>query len=371
MRYVAAVLCVVLLSAACGSSAKSSERSVNTAQRRVTASEQAVADANGTLEKAKSTFCTDAKAYVDAIDRYGKVFDQSAATVGDLKTAGADLVAPRESVTASVEAVGAAQTALANAQKELAADQAALASAQAAASGSSTSSTRPPPSTTTTTLVPAATIDRVKRAESDFAAAAQGVSDNTAIAEATTAFNSAAFALEIAWLRVLADAGCLTDEQHKQAEAALTEYTTALQTALQTAGYYSGKIDGVYGPATVDAVKRLQTAHKLPATGYVDRATATALSAALAAKGGAAATRALTHTAAVQSTLKLAGYWTGPIDGHWTPELTDALKSFQSHLGVPPTGEVDAATLAALETAIATATAPGGAASSSTTSTTG
>jgi peptidoglycan hydrolase-like protein with peptidoglycan-binding domain len=73
----------------------------------------------------------------------------------------------------------------------------------------------------------------------------------------------------------------------------------------------------------------------------------------LASKGGAVASNALAQTAAVQSTLKLAGYWTGPVDGRWTPELTDALKKFQTDLGVPATGVVDVATLGALEAAIA------------------
>jgi peptidoglycan hydrolase-like protein with peptidoglycan-binding domain len=50
--------------------------------------------------------------------------------------------------------------------------------------------------------------------------------------------------------------------------------------------------------------------------------------------------------------LKLTGYWTGPIDGKWTPELTDALKQFQTALGVPPSGSVDAVTLAAFEQAL-------------------
>ena len=55
----------------------------------------------------------------------------------------------------------------------------------------------------------------------------------------------------------------------------------------------------------------------------------------------------------MQTVLKLTGYWTGPIDGNWTQELTDALKKFQTALGVPPTGAVDAATLAAFEQALA------------------
>jgi peptidoglycan hydrolase-like protein with peptidoglycan-binding domain len=75
----------------------------------------------------------------------------------------------------------------------------------------------------------------------------------------------------------------------------------------------------------------------------------------VAAEGGAAAAQALAHTAAVQSTLKLAGYWTGAVDGQWTPELTDALKAFQTALGVPATGAVDAATLNALQVTIAEA----------------
>jgi len=68
----------------------------------------------------------------------------------------------------------------------------------------------------------------------------------------------------------------------------------------------------------------------------------------------------------VQQTLKLAGHWSGPVDGTWTPALTEALKAFQTELGVKPTGTVDAATIAALEKAIAEARAePSESASSS------
>ena len=38
----------------------------------------------------------------------------------------------------------------------------------------------------------------------------------------------------------------------------MTAYTTTLQTELQLVGYYNGAIDGIYGPATVEGVKRLQ-----------------------------------------------------------------------------------------------------------------
>ena len=54
----------------------------------------------------------------------------------------------------------------------------------------------------------------------------------------------------------------------------MTTYTTTLQTELQQVGYYEGAVDGIYGPLTVDGVKRLQADNDLPETGFVDRATA-------------------------------------------------------------------------------------------------
>jgi peptidoglycan hydrolase-like protein with peptidoglycan-binding domain len=130
--------------------------------------------------------------------------------------------------------------------------------------------------------------------------------------------------------------------------------TVALQRDLADAGYYEGRVDGVYGPETVAAVEALQKANGLPETGAMDKATEEALRAELQAAGGTAAQEEVTSTAALQQTLKLAGYWDGPVDGQWADELTDALKEFQTDLGVKPTGEVDAATIAAFELALAT-----------------
>lgn len=138
-----------------------------------------------------------------------------------------------------------------------------------------------------------------------------------------------------------------------EAEAAMRDYTMTLQQSLLDAGYYDDEVDGVYGPATVDAVEALQRAHGLPVTGTVDNASAAALERDLAAKGGATEQEAAASTAAVQQTLKLAGFWDGPVDGEWTEALTGALKDFQTELGVEPTGAVDAATIAAVERAIA------------------
>ena len=324
------------------------------AQARVSAAQEAVTEAQTAFDEASAGFCSDSKDYIAAVDRYGQAFNQAEATVGDVTTAGADLVEPREAVESSAESVVAANEELAQANQELADAEAALAAAE-----SGTSPTAPPSETTTTAppLVPTATVDRVKAAESDLAAASEGITDQTPLTEATAQYNAAAFALEVAWLRLFADAGCLTDEQQEQAVTAVTDYTAALQRDLQTAGYYDGAIDGVYGPLTVDAVEQLQTDNDLTVTGLVDRATAAALDAAVQQVGGQAATQAVADTAALQSTLKLAGYWTGPVDGQWTQELTDALIAFQTDLGVQPTGAVDAATLSALEQRIAEAQA--------------
>ncbi len=255
----------------------------------------------------------------------------------------------------SADDVLAAHDRVGQAEQELAEAEAALAEAE-----SGTSAPDEPETTETTEpLVPEATVDRVKTAEDDLDSAFAGVSPDTPLSEATEKVNAAAFALQVAWLRLFADAGCLTDEQQASAVDAVAAYTTALQTDLATAGYLDeGGIDGIYGPATVEAVEELQRDNDLPVTGFVDRATAAALDAAVEAAGGEAATQAVADTAALQAALALAGYWTGPIDGQWTDALTAALASLQTDLGVPATGVVDAATLEAMQRAIEEARTP-------------
>jgi peptidoglycan hydrolase-like protein with peptidoglycan-binding domain len=99
----------------------------------------------------------------------------------------------------------------------------------------------------------------------------------------------------------------------------------------------------------VAAVEALQEDAGLPVTGVVDRATSLALDAAVVAEKGQDAAELALQTVAVQTALKVTGFWDGPVDGEWTDELTEALKDFQEALGVEPTGEVDAETLAAFE----------------------
>jgi peptidoglycan hydrolase-like protein with peptidoglycan-binding domain len=334
--------------AGCGDSGDGSS-ALDVAQARVSAAEKDLSEAKADLAEASAEFCDGSATYIAALDRYGDVLTQTAVTVGDVRDAGADLEQPREEVMSTAEAAVAAQQAVTDAKQDLAEAEAALAAAKdpGATAGTPTTTSSPKP------LAPASSVNRVKQAESQYAPVQEGITDETPLSRASEQFNAAVVALEMAWLRLFADAGCLTDEQHVQAEAAVRAYTTALQTSLSGAGYYDGEIDGVYGPATVGAVEALQQAHGLPSTGTVDKATADALQDDLAAKGGATAQAELTTTAAVQQTLKLAGFWDGPVDGEWTPALTGALMEFQTELGVKPTGTVDAATIAALENAIA------------------
>src|SRR4029453_13966198 len=291
--------------------------------------------ANSAAAAAATAFCDASRPYITALDRYGDVLHRSAATVGDVKDAGSDLEAPREDVVDAAQAAVEAQHELATAEQELADAKGALAAAKATSSATSSPSSTPPPPPPPppTPLAPAATVNRVKQAESEFESAQGGITDQTPLVQASQQFNAAAVALEMSWLRLFSDAGCFTDDQQKQAEAAVRDYTVALQESLSTAGYYQGGVDGVYGPSTVDAVEALQQAHGLPVTGTVDKATAAALQGDLQAKGGAAAQQGVASTAAIQQTLKLTGFWTGPVDGKWTPALTEAAKAFQTALG--------------------------------------
>ncbi len=344
-----------LLVALSGCSGDTSETAVAAAQASVSAKEQALAEAETAASSAAEAFCAASADYVTALDRYGDVLSVTAPTVGDVRDAGQDLIEPREDALQAGEAAASARDAVAVAEQDLAEAQAALDAAEASAAGEPAPEPEASNQASEAPAAPPATVARVQQAEAEFAAASEGITDRTPLAQAAAQFNAAAVALEMAWLQLLAQSGCLTDAQQDQAAAAVRDYTLALQQDLADAGYYEGKVDGVYGPETVAAVEALQEANGLPRTGTMDKATEAALRSELEAAGGAAASEAMASTAALQQTLKLAGYWDGPVDGQWSDELTEALETLQEDLGVEPTGTVDAATVAAFQEALATA----------------
>jgi uncharacterized surface protein with fasciclin (FAS1) repeats len=189
-------------------------------------------------------------------------------------------------------------------------------------------------------LVEPESIERVQEAESAFDAAVAGVRDSTPLAEAGVRVTSAAYQLQVAWVLLFADAGCIEDEA--QATQWVSDYVSALQTDLRAAGYYTGNIDGVYGPQTIEAVQRLQEDAGLEVTGLLDPASQAALAAALGRQSSA-------EIGALQGIMIATGYYEGPIDGVWSDAVEASLKAMQTDLGVPATGVVDAETLRAFQ----------------------
>jgi uncharacterized surface protein with fasciclin (FAS1) repeats len=298
-------------------------------------------DAGGpTVEEARERFCDASADRVAALDRYGRLFDDTAVTVGDVRSSGEDLAAGREEVEAAADELRAAIEAAEDgtAEDEAGEDEA----GDDEAGGTVTSTTAP------TVAVSEEAIARLEDAENVFGEVLAEVDEDTPLAEAAVEVSSAAYRLQVAWQIVLAQAGCI--ENLEEALGELLAYVEALQTDLTTAGFYDGPIDGIYGPRTVDAVAMLQETSGLPVTGVMDRATQAALAELLAGRAAAQVT-------ALQGLLTGLGYWNGPIDGVWTDELGLALATLQGDLGLEPSGTMDIATLRAVQEALAAGTA--------------
>jgi len=341
--------CLALALAGCSDTPESG---LAVAQADVTAKEGALADAEAAASDAEQALCDASADYITALDRYGDVLHQTAVTVGDVQDAGDDLGKPAGATKDAAVDAQDARDAVAGAQQDLADAQAALVEAQSSSGASAPAMTDAATPTPRVTL-PAGDVTRVEQAEDEFAAAQAGISARTPLREASEQFNAAAVALEAAWIQLYASSGCLSEDQATQARADATAYTRALQQSLKDAGYYEGEVDGVYGPETVSAVESLQKESGLPVTGTMDKSSQVALQTALSTRAGVDAAEATASTAALQQTLSLAGYWDGPVDGQPSDALTDAVKTAQDDLGVKATGEVDAATVAAFEKALA------------------
>lgn len=115
-----------------------------------------------------------------------------------------------------------------------------------------------------------------------------------------------------------------------------------LQRVMTRLGHYSGPIDGIYGPATVEGVKQMQTALGVTSDGIYGPETNDALK----NKGRYVVTE-------IQTALAEYGYYTGPIDGHYGPATEDAVKKLQTDLGVTVDGRFGPATAKAFDDAVA------------------
>lgn len=139
----------------------------------------------------------------------------------------------------------------------------------------------------------------------------------------------------------------------------------ALQQALLDAGItVAGGADGVYGPATRQAVVDFQNSRGLSATGEVDAATSAALATNGGGSSGGSTVSGVARGAqgpevkALQEQLIASGvYLGGGADGVFGAATTRALTQFQRWNGLTPTGTLNPATIKKLD-AISGATTP-------------
>ena len=92
-------------------------------------------------------------------------------------------------------------------------------------------------------------------------------------------------------------------------------------------GYYDGPIDGVYGDATTEGVKKMQTDLGVTADGVYGAETHDAL------KG-----KGKSIVMELQTELQTYGYYDGEIDGAYGQATQDAVKKLQTDLGVTADG---------------------------------
>jgi murein DD-endopeptidase MepM/ murein hydrolase activator NlpD len=125
----------------------------------------------------------------------------------------------------------------------------------------------------------------------------------------------------------------------------------ALQVALRAEGLYRGTVDGVLGPGTVTAVRRLQARHRLTVDGIPGRRTRRALGRrGRPAYGSRVMTRGKRgwDVAALQFLLARQGFPSGRVDGGFGSHVDVALQRFQRWVGLPADGVAGPATLRAL-----------------------
>jgi peptidoglycan hydrolase-like protein with peptidoglycan-binding domain len=132
-----------------------------------------------------------------------------------------------------------------------------------------------------------------------------------------------------------------TTEPSAETTAAVTE----LQQVMTDLGYYDGPIDGVYGDATTEGVKKMQTDLGVTADGIYGPTTHDAL------KG-----KGKSIVMELQTGLQTYGYYDGEIDGDYGQATQDAVKKLQTDLGVTADGKFGSETADAFEKAVADGT---------------
>jgi murein DD-endopeptidase MepM/ murein hydrolase activator NlpD len=136
------------------------------------------------------------------------------------------------------------------------------------------------------------------------------------------------------------------------AQAARDPEVAALQVGLRAHGLYGGTVDGVLGPGTEVAVRRLQLKKGLATDGVPGPRTRSALGrfgryAPLGRRTLVVGRRGW-DVAALQFSLAWHGFPSGPMDGHLGQRTKAALLKFQAWAGITPTGTAGPSTFSAL-----------------------
>jgi hypothetical protein len=132
---------------------------------------------------------------------------------------------------------------------------------------------------------------------------------------------------------------------------AVSSRVAALQTALRAEGLYHGDTDGIAGPQTRSAVRRLQARRGLTVDGIAGPQTRRALGRRGRPPLGSRPLREGARgwdVAALQFLLARQGFPSGPVDGGLGPRTAAALVRFQLWAGLAADGVAGRATLAAL-----------------------
>ena len=124
-----------------------------------------------------------------------------------------------------------------------------------------------------------------------------------------------------------------------------TAVVIELQQVMTNLGYYTGPINGVYGSATTEAVKTMQTDLGVTPDGVYGPETHNAL------KGKGAGI-----VSSLQTALTTYGYYAGPIDGQYSEATQEAVKKLQTDVGVTPDGKFGPETATAFDEAVANGT---------------
>lgn len=140
--------------------------------------------------------------------------------------------------------------------------------------------------------------------------------------------------------------------------------TARVQERLRDLGAYQGRVDGIWGPESQQALERFQQGRGLQVTGALNQATVATLgldpAALVGERSGAPAPGPAAGAGGggdplggeavrnVQARLRSLGFYREGIDGVWGPATQEALQRFQQGRGLQANGQINPATLSAL-----------------------